>query len=102
MEDIAGPEEFEWDDANRVKLALKHGISHIECEEVFMNEPVYVGQDELHSRDEDRHIILGPTNQGRYLFIVYTMRRGKVRVVTARKMEPNERRHYIKICNSEL
>lgn len=82
---------FEWDDANAAKIWEKHGVSAAECEEVFLNSPILSGPDEQHSGQEARHYVLGQTDTGRLLFIVFTFRRGLIRVVTARDMSRKER-----------
>jgi uncharacterized DUF497 family protein len=43
---------------------------------------------------EQRWAIVGATLDGRVLFIVYTRRGGRLRVVTARSTDPTERRWY--------
>jgi len=37
---------------------------------------------------------LGVTNEGRFLFVVFTIRRGRIRVVSARDMNKKERNIY--------
>ena len=82
---------FEWDDANLSKIWEKHGVSAAECEEVFFNSPLLSGPDERHSGREVRYYVLGQTDSRRQLFIVFTHRRGLIRVVTARDMSRRER-----------
>jgi uncharacterized DUF497 family protein len=85
---------FGWDKANIQKNWERHKVSHIECEEVFFNEPLVVEANEVHSRFENRHYALGRTNDERYLFVVFTIRRNKIRVISARDMSKRERRIY--------
>ena len=94
MEIIYGAESFEWDEANITKNWEKHKVSHFECEEIFFNEPLVVAPDEIHSKHETRHYALGKTNQERLLFVVFTMRGKKIRVVSARDTNKKERRYY--------
>ncbi len=42
---------------------------------------------------EERHGVIGMV-EGRLLFVGYTMRGEKIRIITARKAEPYERRRY--------
>lgn len=91
---LKGQFEFDWDEGNRDKNELKHNVSTKECEEVFGNKPVVVISDEKHSLNEQRWGILGVTNQGRKLAIAFTLRREKIRVVTARNQNRKERRLY--------
>jgi uncharacterized DUF497 family protein len=87
-------EGFEWDQSNIEKNWEKHRVSYLECEEVFFNQPLLVQEDESHSKFEPRYYVLGRSNDGRHLFIVFTIRRNKIRVISARNMSRRERRIY--------
>jgi hypothetical protein len=50
--------------------------------------------DEVHSKVEARYYVLGQTNAGRRLFIVFTIRNEKIRVISARDMSKRERMIY--------
>jgi len=82
--------EFEWDKGNADKNPLKHKVRNEECEEVFFDPEKRVLRDPLHSGKEERHIILGKTKKQRILFIVFTTRRKKVRVISARDLNTKE------------
>ncbi len=84
---------FEWDRGNRGKNAT-HRVSDDECEEVFFNLPLVLGPDEAHSQQEVRYYVLGHTNTGRRLFLAFTMRGTRIRVISARDMTRRERRAY--------
>lgn len=86
---------FEWDEGNINKNWEEHRVKHPECEEVFFNAPLIVQPDELHSDFEERYFALGKTNQGRLLFLVFTIREDKIRVISARNMTKKERRWYL-------
>ncbi|OGW39260.1 MAG: hypothetical protein A2Y97_01010 [Nitrospirae bacterium RBG_13_39_12] len=87
-------EDFEWDEGNIKKNWARHRVSHIECEEIFFNRPIIVRKDEPHSTSEDRYFVLGKTDAGRLLFIVFTLRSNKVRIISARDMNRKERKIY--------
>jgi len=87
-------EGFEWDQSNMEKNWEKHRVSYLECEEVFFNQPLLVQEDEIHSKFEPRYYVLGRPNDGRHLFIVFTIRRNKITVRSARNMSRRERRIY--------
>ena len=87
---------FEWDKANILKNWEKHRVSHIECEEIFFNQPLVTGTDQTHSARETRYYAFGETDAGRRLFIVFTMRTGRIRVISARDMSRKERQAYEK------
>ncbi len=85
---------FEWDDGNIDKNRVKHGVSPAECEQIFFNQPLVVADDVLHSAHENRYYALGRTNLNRPLFVVFTLREGLIRVISARDMSSKERRAY--------
>jgi uncharacterized DUF497 family protein len=85
---------FDWDEANREKNWLKHQVAAGECEEVFFNLPLLLQADVVHSQVESRYYVLGCTNAGRYLFIIFTVRKDKIRVISARDMSQKERAVY--------
>jgi uncharacterized protein len=78
---MAGAGEFDWDDANTSHIA-RHDVTQEEVEQVFANAPLCV----LTRNDrggEERVLCAGLTDAGRALQIVYTVRRGRIRIVTA-------------------
>ncbi len=85
---------FEWDEGNITKNWESHGVTHIECEEVFFNVPLVINVDEPHSIAETRYYVLGKTNSRRLLFLVFTIRNDKIRVISARDMNRKERKIY--------
>ncbi len=87
-------DEFEWDQGNIHKSYKKHGIAPNEAEQIFVDEYVIVLPDVRHSQREDRYVALGKTIIGRLLFIVYTVRSRKIRIVSARPADKKERRLY--------
>lgn len=85
---------FNWDEGNIYKNEKKHGIKWQVIEEVFFNEPLLLLRDAKHSRDECRCFALGKTDEGTKLFVVFTLRENKVRVISARMMNKKERSYY--------
>ena len=88
------PVTFEWDEGNTEKNWEKHGVRSSECEEVFMNQPLLVHDDPRHSSEESRHLALGQTHAGRRLFVAFTQRGDRIRIISARDMSRRERRSY--------
>lgn len=84
------PIEFEWDEGNKQKNWLKHGVKLEEAEEVFLDKHHRIAKDQIHSADEDRFILIGLTKLKRKLFIVFTIRQNKVRVISARDLNKKE------------
>jgi uncharacterized DUF497 family protein len=90
MVDLSSVTGFEWDEGNRDKNWINHQVSNTECEEVFFNLPLLLRPDLTHSTTEDRYFVLGQTNTGRHLFIAFTIRNDKIRVISARDMSKKE------------
>jgi uncharacterized protein len=87
-------EGFEWDRGNKDKNWIKHRVLNSECEQVFFNEPLVVVNDEAHSDQEKRFFAFGKTDQERKLIIVFTVRKGLIRVISARDMSRKEGKLY--------
>ena len=87
-------EGFQWDKANKEKSWDKHRVTWRECEEVFFNFPLFTYPDLKHSKKDIRHGALGQTDGSRLLFVVFTARGSKIRVISARAMNRKERKEY--------
>lgn len=88
---------FDWDAGNMHKNVIKHNVSIAESEEVFFNDPVIVLDDSKHSGNyEVRYWVLGKTDIGRRLMIVFTERGELIRIISARDMSKREREFYEK------
>ena len=94
MDILAGVDGFDWDKGNIEKNWEKHKVAHIECEEIFFNSPIVVKEDAIHSESENRYYVLGKTDTQRLLFVVFTIRGNKIRVISARDMNRKERKVY--------
>jgi uncharacterized DUF497 family protein len=94
MIDFSSVTGFDWDEGNRDKNWAKHQVSNNECEEVFFNLPLLLQPDKAHSMAEACYYVLGQTNAGRRLFIVFTIRDEKIRIISARDMSKRERKIY--------
>jgi uncharacterized DUF497 family protein len=88
------PVEFEWDDGNRDKNWIKHKVSCREAEDVFVNKPLLLGDNPKSGLDEKRYQAMGITDKGRLLFIIFTVRKGRVRIISARDMDRKEEKIY--------
>lgn len=72
--------EFDWDAANIEHIA-RHEVTPVEFVEAFYNAPVFLKVGNVNG--EDRFVFAGRTNEGRVLRLVWTMRDGRIRPVTA-------------------
>ena len=87
--------EFEWDSGNRTKNASKHGISTEEVEAVFRSGlALPLGVQISPATSEQRLGLVGPTLTGHLLQIAFTLREGRVRVISARPAHRKERVKY--------
>ena len=94
MKTLPKPTAFEWDQGNVEKNFLKHHVTNKEAEEIFGNKPLKIFPDLKHLDKEPRFAAYGVTNQDRKLIIVFTLRKEKIRVISARDQNKKERRVY--------
>ncbi len=95
MKVLNKPIEFDWDKGNSGKNE-KHGVSDKEAEEIFFDNKKKTFKDRVHSQNEERLRMVGETKEGRLLFVVYTLRKEKIRVISARDINRKEVRLYEK------
>jgi len=84
--------EFHWDAAN-IRHIARHGVTTEEGEQVFANDPMIVGRQDY--PEEERSLCFGRTNGGKFLTVIYTERKGRIRVVTAYRMTRAQQRMYL-------
>jgi len=88
--------QFDWDKGNSGKNWQSHKVSDEECEEAFFDPGKKVLKDAPHSLGEERFILLGRTIVSRILFIVFTLRNNKIRIISARDLNKKEKILYEK------
>jgi uncharacterized DUF497 family protein len=87
--------EFEWDKGNSTKNSSKHGVTIDEIESVFsLKMGVPVGRQITPAVDEERLCVVGPSQEGRMLSVVFTIRDGHVRPISSRIASRKERKLY--------
>ena len=92
MTKLPVPLSFEWDETNKEKNWTKHGVLFKEAEEIFLgNTKIRIFPDKKHSLTEERFLALGVTNNGRKLTVIFTVRKGKLRIISARNQNRKER-----------
>lgn len=95
MRILPEPIAFQWDKGNVAKNLEKHSVTTQEAEEVFANEPFITSEDAKHSSaEEQRFYGLGRTKTNRRLFVAFTVRDKKVRIISIRDMKKKERLAY--------
>jgi uncharacterized protein len=101
MKILPQPIAFQWDRGNIDKNFEKHGVAAQEAEEIFLNEPFIVADDMKHSSPlEQRFYGLGRTKTNRLLFVAFTIRDKKIRVISIRDMKKKERSTYEQLKKS--
>jgi len=89
---------FEWDKGNSSKSLKKHGINCDEVESVFDHKlAAPIGSQYSPEVEEERLCLLGPSNQGQLLSIVFTLRDGRIRPISCRVTNKKERLLYEKV-----
>ncbi len=86
--------EFEADPVKATQNFKKHKVSFEEAASVFGDPMAYTFADPDHSVGEERWLMFGMSRMGRVLAVIYTERRGKVRLISARAATKHERRIY--------
>ena len=86
--------DFEWNLEKENQNILKHGISFDEASEVFGDSGSITIFDPDHSFDEDRYLIFGRYRHKNHLVVSFTDRKSKIRIISARRMTPRERKSY--------
>lgn len=91
---IPKPIAFEWNKGNIDKNLTNHNVTDKETEEVFGDRRLLLSEDIKHSRAELRFHALGETQQKRLLFLSFTIRSDKLRIISARSANRKERKIY--------
>jgi len=89
--------EFEWDKGNEDKNLVKHGVSPREAEEIFVCRDLIILPDVKHLQKEERYVAVGQALSRKYLFVVFTLRRDKIRIISSRRMHKEEEVKYAEI-----
>ena len=83
---------FEWDDEKAAINFRKHGIKFQTAAKVFNDPYRFEKYDEDHSTDEERWKVIGMVNK--LLFVIYTERGERIRLISAREANDSDRREY--------
>lgn len=85
--------EFEWDEAKEKGNRAKHDIPFAYATRVFLDKRLCVMEDKRKNYGEARFNALGSIERRLYV-VAFTMRRGKHRIISARKANSREQRTY--------
>ncbi len=86
--------QYDWDAEKAARNFSKHGISFEEAATVFEDALFVIFADPRHSVEEKRFIIIGETKRQKLLMVAYTERGDRIRIISARKATPRERKSY--------
>ncbi len=81
---------FEWDEGNIVKVQKRLDLAVAEF--AFTGFP-FIGEDEQHSISEKRWCLVNKVNK-RHVFVSFTIRGKKIRIISARFMRAREAKKY--------
>ena len=84
--------DFDWDE-NNINHIARHNVTPEEVQSAFYDSR-RIGVSPRKVSQERRWAMLGSTQYGRILFVVFTRREGLIRVVTARDATDKEKRTY--------
>jgi len=85
---------FEWDQKKAHHNIKLHGISFDEACTAFRDPLSRTIADPLHSKGEERLVLIGESLKGRLLVVVHTERGDRVRIISARLATNKERLRY--------
>lgn len=86
--------EFEWDEDKAAANEKKHRVTFEEAATVFSDPLAAIFDDEAHSEEEQREIIIGHSADNRLLLVSFTERGEAIRIISARRATKKERRDY--------
>lgn len=86
--------KFDWDETKATTNVQKHGVTFDEAATVFYDPLAVIFDDEIHSEDEKREVIIGHDAQKRLLLVCFTERAEVVRIISVRPATKRERKDY--------
>jgi len=95
--------KFQWD-PNKAKANLrKHGVSFDEAVTVFKDPLALIFDDEKHSQEEHREIIIGISSLSKLLLVCFVERyETVVRIITARPATNQEKKDYEENAHAQI
>ena len=89
---------FEWDEKKNKTNIKKHGISFPEASTVFLDENAVIFDDDVHSKTEERFLLLGMSDRANLCIVVHCNRESDeiIRIISVRLATKNETKTYNK------
>ena len=87
---------FDWDENKAIANERKHGISFLEAMTIFGDSNAVLIDDDLHSDEEERFILLGMSKGTNLLMVCHCYRDeyDAIRLISARKANKHEEKIY--------
>lgn len=85
--------EFEWDPAKDAANFAKHGVRFAQAARIFADPRRLERVDRRQDYGEERRQTIGSVD-GRVLLVAYTLRGGRIRLISARRAHDHEERAY--------
>lgn len=86
---------FDWDNRKAASNLEKHNVSFEEASTVFDDPLALIFDDNAHSAEENRELIIGHSVTGELLLVCFTEKAGNViRIISARFPTRRERKDY--------
>ena len=88
--------EFEWDRAKAKANFRRHGVSFDLAKTVFKDPFAIERIDDREEHDEERFVIIGAAEGKVFLFVAYTERQERIRIISARRATQYEQDDYFR------
>lgn len=85
-------DEVEWDPRKAAANLKKHGVEFADAATVLHDEQAITVRED--DEGEERYVTIGMDALGNVLVVIYTWRKDRPRLISARKAEPTEREQY--------
>ena len=89
-------DNFVWDEEKHKSNIRKHKVTFTEAASVFDDDDAIYFDDEIHSQDEERFIVIGFSERARLLMVCHCYKNGDsfIRIISARKADKEEIESY--------
>jgi len=87
---------FEWNENKNIINIKKHGVCFEEAKTVFFDDYAILFDDPIHSKGEERFLIIGLSTTNKTLIVSHCYRENDnvIRIISARRATNSERRIY--------
>lgn len=93
--------KFVWDSRKAAANDRKHGVSFSEASTVLADPLSITIEDSAHSVEERRCVTIGTSVSGTIVVVVHTDREDEIRIISARRAMPKEKRQYMAAAKSD-